>query len=76
MSMSNASTCRSAAARFAAQAERAATVDERRAYRELQRLWSEMSVLAERFDREQDSDAKAKIYALLGEVETVRKKVA
>lgn len=74
--MSNASCCHRMAAHFATQAALAATADERRAYRELQRLWSKMAVLAERFDREHDGDAKAQIYAIMGEVQAMRQKVA
>ena len=52
------------------------TPEERRAYTELERLWSEMAALADRFDREQDDAAKAEIYAMMGEVEAVRREVA
>jgi hypothetical protein len=74
--MSNASSCRKTAVHFATQATLAATAEERRAYRELERLWSKMAVLAERFDRQYDGDAKAQIYAMIGEVEAVRQKFA
>jgi hypothetical protein len=74
--MSNASNCRRAAAHFARLAARSGNAEERRAYRELERLWSEMAALAERFDREQDGAAKAEIYAMMGEVEAVRHRVA
>jgi hypothetical protein len=74
--MSNASSCRKTASHFATQAAQAATAEELRAFRELERLWSEMAVLAERFDRAHDGDAKAQIYAMIGEVEAVRQKVA
>lgn len=73
---SNASRCRDAAAGYARQAETSQCPEERRAFYELQRLWSEMATLAERFDRAQDGDAKAQIYAMMAEVEAVRRAVA
>jgi hypothetical protein len=74
--MSNASSCRKTAIHFATQAAQAATAEEQRVFRELERLWSRMAVLAERFDREHDGDVKAQIYAMIAEVEAVRQKVA
>jgi hypothetical protein len=74
--MSNAASCRRVAAHFAERAAFVESREERNACRELQRLWSEMAVLAERFDRECDGNAKAQIYTLIGEVEVVRRKVA
>lgn len=74
--MANAASCRRVAAHFAERATFVESREERRACRELQRLWSEMAVLAERFDRERDGDAKAQIYAMIGEVGAVRQKVA
>ena len=74
--MSNASSCRQAAAHFARLAERAENADERRAYGELERLWSAMAAHAARFDREHDDAAKAQIYAMMEEVEAVARKVA
>jgi hypothetical protein len=74
--MSNASCCRRAAAHFARLAERTGSADERRACHELERLWSEMAAFAERFDRERDDAAKAQIYAMMGEVEAVARRVA
>ncbi len=47
--------------------------EERRAFRELERLWSEMAAVAERFDREHDDAAKVEIYAMMEEVEAVRR---
>jgi hypothetical protein len=73
--MSNAASCRRVAAHFAERATFVKSREERRACRKPQRLWSE-TVLAERFDRERDGDAKAQIYAMIGEVGTVRRKVA
>lgn len=74
--MSNASSCRRAAAHFARTAKLSDSAAERRAYLELERLWSDMAALAERFDREHDNAAKAQIYAMMEEVEAVRHKVA
>jgi hypothetical protein len=74
--MSNASCCRRAAAHFARLAERSNNTEEGRAYRELERLWSEIAAHAARFDRELDGEAKAQIYAMMGEVEAVRHRVA
>lgn len=74
--MSNASLCLKTSAAFAREADRAETAEARRAYRELQRLWAEMAALADRFDREHDGDAKARIYAMMAEVEAARQKVA
>lgn len=74
--MSNASNCRRAAANFARLAALSAVREQRRAYAELEELWSEMAELAERFDREHDGDSKAQIYAMMEEVEAVRHKVA
>jgi hypothetical protein len=74
--MSNATSCRKVAAHFAERAAFAESGEERGAYLELQRLWSEMAAVAERFDRGLDGEAKAQIYALMGEVEIVRQKVA
>ncbi|MGH6926343.1 MAG: hypothetical protein ACRED5_21660 [Propylenella sp.] len=74
--MSNASSCRRAAAHFARLAAHSESAEERRAYGELQQLWSEMAALAVRFDCEHDDRAKAAIYAMMGEVEEVRHRVA
>jgi hypothetical protein len=74
--MSNASNCRRAAAHFARLAAQSDSAEERRAYAELERLWSDMAAVAERFDREHDGAAKAQIYAMMEEVEAVRHKVA
>ena len=74
--MTNASCCRRAAEHFARQAAQARAPELRRAYAELERLWSEMAALARRFDREQDSAAKAGIYAMMDEVQAVRRTVA
>lgn len=74
--MSNASCCRRTAAQFARLAAQTHDVDERHAYRKLERLWAEMAALAARFDREQDGTAKEEIYAMMGEVEAVRQEVA
>ena len=73
---SNALRCRRTAAGYARQAALAQCGEERRAYGELERLWLEMAALAERFDREQDGEAKAEIYAKMAEVEAVRRAVA
>jgi len=43
---------------------------------ELARLWSEMAGLAERFDREHDDYSKARIYAMIGQVDVVQRKSA
>lgn len=72
--MLNASRCERTAARFARLAELSEDVDERNAFIELERLWSEMAGLAERFDHENDNQAKAQIYALVDQVESVRRK--
>lgn len=71
--MLNALRCQKTAARFATLAELSEDVNERRAYLELERLWSDMAGLAERFDREHDDDAKALIYAMVGKAESVRR---
>ena len=72
--MLNASRCQKTAARFARLAELSEDVDERHAYLELERLWADMERLAERFDREHDDGAKARIYAMVSRVESVRRK--
>ncbi len=72
---SNASRCRATAAGYARAAALADDCDTRRAYGELERLWSEMAALAERFDRALDGAAKAQIYAKMAEVEAVRRAV-
>ena len=72
---SDASRCRATAAGYARAAALADDCDARRAYGELERLWSEMAALAERFDRAQDGEAKAQIYAKMAEVEAVRRAV-
>jgi hypothetical protein len=72
--MSNASRCRKTATRFGLLAEITDKADERSAYQELRHLWSVMARLAERFDRQHDADAKARIYALMGQVDSVRRK--
>jgi len=72
----DASRCRNAATRFARLAELSENVDERNAYLELARLWLEMAGLAERFDREHDDYSKARIYAMIGRVDVVRRKSA
>lgn len=72
--MSNASRCQETAARFGVLAEVTDNADERSAYQELRRLWTDMARFAERFDRQHDTDAKAHIYALMGEVGSVRRK--
>ncbi len=74
--MSNASCCRRAAAYFGRQTELADSAEERAAFGELERIWSDMAVLAERFDREHDGAAKAEIYAKMSEVEAVARLVA
>jgi hypothetical protein len=74
--VSNASCCLKTAARFAELAKQSGRADERAAYRELERLWSAMARVAERFDREHDSDAKARIYSMIGEVQAARQRVA
>lgn len=74
--MSNATSCRRTASHFARQAAMASDAHERRAYSELERLWSEMAALAERFDSAGDAAAKAGIYAMMDEVEAVRRQVA
>jgi len=74
--MSNTSCCLKKAAHFARLAKLAKHADERCAYSELARLWSDMVRLAERFDREHDGDAKARIYSMMGKVEAVRQTVA
>jgi uncharacterized protein HemY len=65
----DASRCQKTATGFARHAEQSGDVDERNAYLELARLWSEMAGLAERFDRE-------RIYAMIGQVDVVRRKSA
>lgn len=70
--MSNASRCQETAVQFAWLAEFSENVEERQAYRELVRLWSAIAGLAERFDRRHDPYAKARIYALMDEVDLVR----
>jgi hypothetical protein len=72
----DASRCRKAATRFARLAELCENADERSAYLELARLWSEMAGLAERFDREHDGYSKARIYAMIGQVDVVQLKSA
>ena len=49
---------------------------ERRAYENLHRLWLAMAPPAESFDRQSDSEAKARIYALIDAVEDARRQVA
>jgi hypothetical protein len=72
----DASRCQKTATGFARHAEQSGDVDERNAYLELARLWSEMAGLAERFDREHDDYSKARIYAMIGQVDVVRLKSA
>ena len=74
--MSNALRCRKTAAGYGRQAVLSDDDAARRAYGELERLWSEMAALAERFDRAQDGEAKAQIYAKMAEVEALRRAVA
>jgi len=70
------SRCQKTAARFARLAQLSENADERHAYLELARLWSEMAGVAEHFDREHDDYSKARIYAMIGQVDVVRRKNA
>lgn len=70
----DAARCQKTAAGFARLAALSEDVDERNAYLELARLWSEMAGLAERFEREHDDYSKARIYAMIGRVDVVRRK--
>jgi hypothetical protein len=74
--MSNASRCQTIADRYAKLAAAAKEPDVRRAYENLHRLWLAMAPPAERFDRQSDGEAKARIYAMIDAVEDARRQVA
>lgn len=74
--MSNASRCRSIAARYARLAVKAEDPQAKRAFRRLEFLWRDMEPLAENFDRFSDSRSKEQIYAMIDAVGEYRRKVA
>jgi hypothetical protein len=74
--MSNASRCRATAVTYTKLAEATGNAALRRSYRTLERLWLELAVVAEDFDRRHGDDAKERIYAMMDAVAEQQRRVA
>lgn len=74
--MSNSSRCRATAATYARLAEATVNAALERSYRTLERLWLELAIVAEDFDRRHGDEAKERIYEMMDAVAEQQRRLA
>jgi hypothetical protein len=66
--MSDTQRCRITAARYARLGDKAVSVEARRSYRELERLWLQMAAITAKTALNDNMDLRLQIYALMDDV--------